>query len=78
MDEVNGTNGDYRKIGAQFNVASPVVNNPIHLTLTNGSIWNVTGETNYLADVTLDTLDSVRAESPVTVCAQSQIGRAHV
>ena len=71
LDPENGTNGDYLKIGAQFNVANPVVNNPINLTLTNNSVWNVAGEANYLADITVDSLDAIRAEAATTVYAQS-------
>ncbi len=71
LDPETGTNGDYLKIGALYNVANPVVNNPIRLTLTNGSVWNVVGEANYLADVTVDTLDAIVSETATTVYAQS-------
>ena len=71
LDPDNGTNGDYLKIGALYNVANPVVNNPIHLTLTNGSVWNVVGEANYLGDVAVDSLNDIKADAAVTIYAQS-------
>ncbi len=39
--------------GRLSNTAAPTVNNPIYLTLTNGAVWNVTGES-YLAKLTVD------------------------
>lgn len=71
LDPVNGTNGDYLKIGAQFNVANEVVNNPVNLTLTNGSVWNVVGEANHMANVTVDSLDDIKSGTRTTVYAQS-------
>jgi LysM repeat protein len=71
LDPDNGTNGDYRKIGALLNVANPVVNNPVNLTIGAGSTWNVVGEANYLGDVVVDTLDVIQAEAATTVYAQS-------
>jgi nucleoid-associated protein YgaU len=54
-----------------LNVANPVVNNPINLTIGAGSTWNVVGEANYLGDVVVDTLDVIQAEAATTVYAQS-------
>jgi hypothetical protein len=71
LDPDNGTTGDYRKIGAQFNVANPVVNNPINLTIGEGSTWNVVGENNYLAAIVVPTLDAIQAETAATIYAQS-------
>ena len=35
------SSGDYKKIGAQYNVANQQLNNPINVTLKNNSTWNV-------------------------------------
>ena len=40
-------------MGRVKNTAAPTVNNPVYLTLTAGSVWNVTG-TSYLAKLTVD------------------------
>ena len=35
------SSGDYAKIGSQYNVANKQINNPVNVTLTNNSTWNV-------------------------------------
>jgi hypothetical protein len=45
----------YLRVKAQ---SAPVVNNPVSLTLTNGSKWMVTG-TNYLSELTIDETSSI-------------------
>ena len=40
-------------MGRVKNTAAPAVNNPVFLTLENGAVWNVTGES-YLARLTMD------------------------
>ncbi|MCF0141923.1 MAG: hypothetical protein HUJ75_00950, partial [Parasporobacterium sp.] len=71
LDPVTGSNGDYLKIGAFINVPNKVVNNPINLTITNGSKWTVTGEANYLAALTVDALENIESASKTTVYAQA-------
>ncbi len=44
-------------MGRVKNTAAPTVNNPVYLNLTDGAVWNVTGES-YLAELTVDA-DSV-------------------
>lgn len=45
-------------MGRVKNTAAPAVNNPVYLTLENGSVWNVTG-VSYLAKLTLDASSSI-------------------
>lgn len=45
-------------MGRVKNTAAPAVNNPILLTLENGAVWNVTGES-YLARLTIDETASI-------------------
>ena len=64
---------DYHKIGAQYNVANEQINNPLNLTLTNDSAWNVVladgtcGEAQaiYLNDLTVEEGSRIEAEEPV-------------
>jgi len=64
---------DYHHIGAQYNVANAQVNNPLNLTLTNGSTWNVVladgtcGEADaiYLNNLTVEDGSAIAAEAPV-------------
>ena len=64
---------DYHKIGAQYNVANEQVNNPLNLTLQNGSTWNVVladgtcGEADaiYLNDLTVEEGSAIEAQEPV-------------
>ena len=72
---------DYHKIGAQYNVASPQVANPLDLTLTNGSVWNVVladgtcgeAEAIYLNNLTVDATSKIEAEAPVTFYVAGEI-----
>ncbi|WP_156157594.1 hypothetical protein [Demequina pelophila] len=47
------TAADYRLLGVVTNVASPVVNNGVIVSLVDGSRWTVTG-TSYLSSLTVD------------------------
>ncbi len=66
---------DYHKIGAQYNVANEQVNNPLNLTLTNGSVWNVVladgtcGEADacYVNDLVVEAGSAIEAAAPVTI-----------
>ena len=77
---VSGVN-DYHKIGAQYNVASPQVANPLDLTLTNNSVWNVVladgtcgeAEAIYLNNLTVDATSKIEAEAPVTIYVAGEL-----
>lgn len=64
---------DYHKIGAQYNVANEQINNPLNLTLTGESLWNVVladgtcGEADaiYLNDLTVEEGSAIEAAEPV-------------
>ena len=64
---------DYHKIGAQYNVANEQVNNPLNLTLTGDSVWNVVladgtcgeADTIYLNDLTVEEGSKIESEEPV-------------
>ena len=66
---------DYATIGAQYNVANQQVNNPVNVTLTRNSTWNVVladgscGEAAelYINDLTVDRGCAIESESPVTI-----------
>lgn len=66
---------DYHKIGAQYNVANEQVSNPLNVTLTNKSVWNVVladgtcGEADacYINDLTVEKGSSVESDKPVTI-----------
>ncbi|MGM9615483.1 MAG: hypothetical protein ACI3W7_08145 [Oscillospiraceae bacterium] len=66
---------DYHKIGAQYNVANEQVNNPLNLTLTNGSVWNIVladgtcGEADacYVNDLAVEAGSAIEAAAPVTI-----------
>jgi hypothetical protein len=66
---------DYAKIGAQYNVANKQVNNPVNVTLTNNSTWNVVladgtnGEATacYINDLTVEEGSTIDSATPVTL-----------
>ena len=66
---------DYHKIGAQYNVANEQVSNPINLTLTNKSVWNVVladgsnGEADacYINNLTVEKGSKIDSAKPVTI-----------
>ena len=66
---------DYHKIGAQYNVANPQVNNPLNLDLVNGAVWNIVladgtcgeAEAIYLNNLTVAEGCAVNAEEPVEI-----------
>ena len=67
--------GEYKKIGAQYNVANEQVNNPINLDLKNGSTWNVVladgtnGEADacYINNLTVEEGSTIDSSTPVTI-----------
>ena len=77
------TTGDYRKsgvtdyhtIGAQYNVANEQVNNPVNVTLTNNSTWNVVladgtngeAEEIYVNNLTVEKGCKLTADDKVTI-----------
>ena len=79
---------DYAVIGAVYNTASATVNNPVNVTLTNGSTWNIIladgtcGEADacYIQDLTAEAGTAIMAEKPVTVyyCGEMSIDGAEV
>lgn len=57
---------DYLQLGVVKNEAYEVINNGVIVSLTNNSVWTVTG-TSYLSALTLDSSSSVAAPSGKTV-----------
>ncbi len=57
----SGWNTDYLYMGRIVNVATPAVNNPVELTLINGTVWNV-DSINYLSMLTIDETSSIVAD----------------
>lgn len=72
---LNSGVSDYHKIGAQYNVANEQVSNPLNVTLTNDSVWNVVladgtcGEADacYINNLTVEKGSSVESDKPVTI-----------
>jgi len=52
-DELYINEEDYRMFGVLVNTPCPAVNNGVIVSLANGSVWNVTGES-YLTSLSLD------------------------
>ena len=52
-DELYINEEDYRMFGVLVNTPCPAVNNGVIVSLANGSVWNVTGES-YLTSLTVD------------------------
>jgi hypothetical protein len=63
--EQGGFDGDCKIIGRFRHTATPVLNNPINLTLKD-SRWNITGE-GWINALTVDSLSDLAAEAPVTI-----------
>ena len=67
--------GEYTKIGAQYNVASAQVNNPVNVTLTNDSTWNIVladgtnGEADacYVNDLVVEEGCTIDSDTAVTI-----------
>ncbi|MCR5785379.1 MAG: hypothetical protein K6G40_07050 [Eubacterium sp.] len=65
------SSGDYQKIGAQYNVANEQLNNPVNVTLTNNSTWNVVladgtnGEADacYINNLTVESGSKIKADT---------------
>ena len=72
---LNSGVSDYHKIGAQYNVANTQINNPLNVTIQNGSVWNVIladgtcgeAEACHVNDLVVDETSSITADSPVTI-----------
>ncbi|MEI3340242.1 MAG: fibronectin type III domain-containing protein [Eubacterium sp.] len=66
---------DYQKIGAQYNVANKQINNPVNVSLTDASTWNVkladgtNGEADaiYINDLRVAEGCAVTSDVPVTI-----------
>ena len=79
---------DYAVIGAIYNTASETVNNPVNITMTNNSTWNIVladgtnGEAAacYIQDLSAGEGCVITADEPVTVyyCGELDIDRAEV
>ncbi len=79
---------DYAVIGAIYNTASATINNPVNVTLTNGSVWNVVladgtcGEADacYINNLTAEAGTAITADEPVTVyyCGELDVDDADV
>ena len=52
-DEMYVNAEDYKLFGVLENTPCPAVNNGVIVSLTNGSVWNVTGES-FLTSLTVD------------------------
>lgn len=73
--DYRGQKSDYAKIGALYNVASAQVNNPVNVSLSNGSTWNIqladksNGEADacYINDLTVGEGCSIESDKPVTL-----------
>lgn len=63
--EQGGFDGDCKIIGRFCHTATPLLNNPINLTL-KGSRWNITGE-GWINALSADSLSDLAAEAPVTI-----------
>ncbi len=67
--EVGGQAGDCKLIGRFKHSATPILNNPINVTLT-GATWNVTGDS-FVKSLAVEALDQLAADAAVTVCVKS-------
>jgi len=63
--EQGGFDGDCKIIGRFRHTATPVLNNPIDLTLKD-SKWNITGE-GWIGTLSVESLCNLSAEKPVTI-----------
>lgn len=54
QDEMYVNEQDYKLFGVLIHTPCPAVNNGVIVSLTNGSVWNVTGDS-YLTSLTTDT-----------------------
>lgn len=54
QDEMYVNEEDYKLFGVLIHTACPAVNNGVIVSMTNGSVWNVTGDS-YLTSLTTDT-----------------------
>ncbi len=61
---VDEASSDYVYIGSQVNVVSPMVNNPVNLTIYAKSTWTV-GEVNYLNNLEVDSTSSLMGTGTV-------------
>ena len=72
---------DYHKIGAQYNVANTQINNPLNLTVQNGSVWNVVladgtcgeAEACHINNLIVDETSSIASDAPVTIHVYGEV-----
>ena len=69
--EQGGFDGDCKIIGRFRHTATPVLNNPIDLTLKD-SKWNITGE-GWIGTLSVESLCNLSAEKPVTIHVKALI-----
>jgi len=70
--EKGGYNGDCKLIGRFKHTVSPLLNNPVNLTLKDGSSWTAAGDS-YITILTADSLSDIKAGTPVKVTAKALI-----
>ena len=63
-DEIYINEEDYKLFGVLVNTPCPAVNNGVIVSLANGSVWNVTGES-YLTSLTVDGTSAVNGSVTV-------------
>lgn len=68
--EKGGYAGDCKLIGRFKHTISPLLNNPVNLTLKNGSVWTAAGDS-YVTVLTVDALSDIKADHPVTVTVKA-------
>lgn len=74
-DYRKGTLTDYKKIGAQYNVANEQVNNPVNVKLSNNSTWKIdladgtNGQAKacYINNLSVEAGSTLTSDYPVTV-----------
>ncbi len=72
---------DFHKIGAQYNVANKQVNNPLNVTLTNNSTWNVVladgtcgeAESCHVNNLVVEAGSAIEAAAPVTIHVYGEV-----
>ncbi len=78
---INSGVSDYHKIGAQHNVANTQVNNPVNVTVQNGSVWNVIladgtcgeAESCHINNLIVDETSTITADAPVTIHVYGEV-----
>ena len=81
-DYRDGNLADYLVIGAQYNTASPEVNNKVNVNLVNGATWNIVladgtngkADAIYVGDLTASAGTTISSDTPVTVYYSGALG----